>query len=240
MKSILVAGLPFVILTILPPHIRFVNALKLPSKYHPRKLSLCANTSGEIPFEERFSVYLRNQSLPMPRPISHAETMYAKSELTKFQAKEAFEREAAFGRESFERQAALARESFERQAALARESFERQAALVRDTDERKVASARESFERQAALARESFERQAALARETDRRRACLVIERIEAEEKRAYKWMLTVILCSLILGYSQINFCRGTITPKFKEQLSSSWKQLKKSNVRHKITFWFS
>ena len=196
MKSILVAGLPFVILTILPPHIRFVNALKLPSKYHPRKLSLCANTSGEIPFEERFSVYLRNQSLPMPRPISHAETMYAKSELTKFQAKEAFEREAAFGRESFERQAALARESFERQAAL--------------------------------------------ARETDRRRACLVIERIEAEEKRAYKWMLTVILCSIILGYSQINFCRGTITPKFKEQLSSSWKQLKKSNVRHKITFWFS
>ena len=229
MKSILVAGLPFVILTILPPHIRFVNALKLPSKYHPRKLSLCANTSGEIPFEERFSVYLRNQSLPMPMPISQAETMYAKSELTKFQAKEAFEREAAFGRESFERQAALARESFERQAA-----------LVRDTDERKVASARESFERQAALARESFERQAALARETDRRRACLVIERIEAEEKRAYKWMLTVILCSIILGYSQINFCRGTITPKFKEQLSSSWKQLKKSNVRHKITFRFS
>ena len=196
MKSILVAGLPFVILTILLPHIRFVNALKLPSKYHPRKLSLCANTSGEIPFEERFSVYLRNQSLPMPMPISQAETMYAKSELTKFQAKEAFEREAAFGRESFERQAALARESFERQAAL--------------------------------------------ARETDRRRACLVIERIEAEEKRAYKWMLTVILCSIILGYSQINFCRGTITPKFKEQLSSSWKQLKKSNVRHKITFWFS
>ena len=229
MKSILVAGLPFVILTILPPHIRFVNALKLPSKYHPRKLSLCANTSGEIPFEERFSVYLRNQSLPMPMPISQAETMYAKSELTKFQAKEAFEREAAFGRESFERQAALARESFERQAA-----------LVRDTDERKVASARESFERQAALARESFERQAALARESDRRRACLVIERIEAEEKRAYKWMLTVILCSIILGYSQINFCRGTITPKFKEQLSSSWKQLKKSNVRHKITFRFS
>ena len=50
---------------------------------------------SEIPFEERFSVYLKNQSLPMPMPISYAETMYAKFELTRFQAQETFERQVA-------------------------------------------------------------------------------------------------------------------------------------------------
>ena len=95
MKSILVAGLPFVILPILLPHIRFVNALKLPFKYHPRKLIVCCHTSREIPFEVRFNMYLRNQSLPMPMPISYAETMYAKFELIRFQAQEAFERQVA-------------------------------------------------------------------------------------------------------------------------------------------------
>ena len=186
MKSILVAGLPFVILSILLSHIRLINALKLPFIYHQRKLILYANMS-EIPFEERFSVYLKNQSLPMPMPISNAEAEYAKFELTKLRAKESFEREAA---------------------------------LARETDERR-----------AALARESFERQVALARETDERQAALVMEKIAFEEKLAYRWMMTVILCALILGFSHLNCGRGTITPKFRQQLSSSWKQLKKSSI---------
>ena len=115
---------------------------------------------SEIPFEERFSVYLKNQSLPMPMPKSTAEAMYAKFEMTRFQAQEAFERQVALAE----------------------------------------------------------------------------LER-KAKERSDTKWTRTVIAVALILGgsisisiyYGAVNFGAAVITPKFKEQLSSSWKQLIKA-----------
>ena len=160
MQSILVAGLPFVILTILLSHVRLINALKLPCKYHHRLQIVCCHTSGEIPFNERFNMYLKNQSLPMPMPKSDADAEYFKFELTKLRATEAFEREKK-----------------------------------------------------------------------------LLMDKIAFEEKRAYKWRGTVILVALILGgsisisiyYGAVNFGAAVITPKFREQLSCSWKELKKA-----------
>ena len=178
MQSILVAGLPFVILTILLSHVRLINALKLPCKYHHRVQIVCCHTSGEIPFNERFNIYLKNQSLPMPTPKSDAEAEYVKFELTALRAKEAFERQ--------------------------------------------IISAKEAYEREKAFALEAFEREKKL-----------LMDKIAFEEKRAYKWRRTVILVALILGgsfyYGVANIGRGTITPKFREQLSSSWKELKKA-----------
>ena len=182
MQSILVAGLPFVILTILLSHVRLINALKLPCKYHHRVQIVCCHTSGEIPFNERFNIYLKNQSLPMPTPKSDAEAEYVKFELTALRAKEAFERQ--------------------------------------------IISAKEAYEREKAFALEAFEREKKL-----------LMDKIAFEEKRAYKWRGTVILVALILGgsisisiyYGAVNFGAAVITPKFREQLSCSWKELKKA-----------
>ena len=55
----------------------------------------------------------------------------------------------------------------------------------------------------------------------------------KAKENSDTKWRRTVIVVALILGssfyYGAANIGRGVITPKFREQLSSSWKELKKA-----------